>query len=161
MSKLIATVFGVGYLKPGPGTWGSLISLPFFWLTYDIIGLIGSIIVGVILFFIGWKAIEVYSSKTQTHDASEVIIDEVVGQFIALLPIAVGAYATSTPIEHFWPSWISSFILFRVFDIFKPSVIGRVDKIESPLCVMLDDVFAGIFTACSVFLLMGVFYVIG
>ena len=85
MSKLIATVFGVGYLKPGPGTWGSLISLPFFWLTYDIIGLIGSIIVGVILFFIGWKAIEVYSRKTQTHDASEVIIDEVVGQFIALL----------------------------------------------------------------------------
>ena len=160
MSKLIATVFGVGYLNPGSGTWGSLISLPFFWMTFHNLSLIGTLIIVGIIFIIGWKAIEVYSKKTQTHDASEIVIDEVLGQFIALLPIAVGAYVTNTPIEHFWPSWMIAFILFRIFDILKPGIIGRVDKSDSTLSVMLDDILAGVFAALSVCLLIGISYVI-
>ena len=128
----MATVFGVGYLSPGPGTWGSLFSLPLFWLVYETLGLVGSLTIVVFLFFSGWKAIEIYSKKTHTHDASEIVIDEVVGQFIALLPIAFASYFTKTPIVILWPFWIGSFLIFRILDIFgvfteviTPEVITR------------------------------------
>ena len=160
MSKLIVTLFGVGYLNPAPGTWGSLISLPLFWLIYEIFGLIGSILIVVVLFLSGWNAIKIYSNQTQTHDSSEIVIDEVVGQFIALLPIAFDSYFAQTQILHLWPFWISAFLIFRIMDILKPGVIGRIDKVQSAFYVMLDDVLAGFFAAFIVCLLIGIIHAI-
>ncbi|MAI57939.1 MAG: phosphatidylglycerophosphatase A [Rhodobacteraceae bacterium] len=160
MSKLIATVFGIGYINPGSGTWGSLVALPFFWVIYQLVGVLGAVLVCAMLFYIGWKATEIHSNQTQTHDASEIVIDEVVGQFIALLPVALGAYMTRSPIEHLWPAWISAFLIFRGLDILKPGIIGSIDKDETALSVMLDDVFAGFFAACGVCVLAGIFHVI-
>ena len=161
MNKLISTFFGVGLLKPAPGTWGSLAALPVFWMTYEISGLIGVILISATTFYFGLKATESYSTQTQSHDASEVVIDEVVGQFIALLPIALGATMMNVEIERLWPGWLAAFVLFRVFDIFKPGIIGRVDKNTTALSVMLDDVFAGFFAAVSVLILAGALHGIG
>ena len=161
MNKLISTFFGVGLLKPAPGTWGSLAALPLFWIIYEMAGLIGVLLISAATFYFGLKAIENYSSKTQSHDASEVVIDEVVGQFIALLPVALGATMMGVAIERLWPGWLAAFVLFRVFDIFKPGIIGRFDKSTTALSVMLDDVFAGFFAAIGVLILVGVLHGIG
>ena len=161
MNKLISTFFGVGLLKPAPGTWGSLAALPLFWIIYETAGLIGIMLFGAATFYFGWKATEVYSQQTQSHDASEVVIDEVVGQFIALVPVAIGATMMGVGIEMLWPGWIAAFVLFRAFDIFKPGIIGRFDKGTTALSVMLDDVFAGLFAAISVLILAGAFHGIG
>ncbi len=161
MSKLISTFFGVGLLKPAPGTWGSLAALPLFWVTYEVAGLIGTLLIGAATFYLGLKATENYSAQTQSHDASEVVIDEVVGQFIALLPLALGATIMGVAIERLWPGWLAAFVLFRLFDIFKPGIIGRFDKGTSALSVMLDDVFAGIFAAIGVLILAGALHGIG
>ena len=161
MNKLISTFFGVGLLKPAPGTWGSLAALPFFWMTYEIAGLSGVLLISAATFYFGLKATENYSIQTQSHDASEVVIDEVVGQFIALMPVALGATMMGVAIERLWPGWLAAFVLFRIFDIFKPGIIGRMDKGTTALSVMLDDVFAGFFAAIGVFVLAGVLHGIG
>ena len=161
MNKLISTFFGVGLLKPAPGTWASLAALPLFWIIYETAGLMGIMVIGAATFYFGWKATEVYSQQTQSHDASEVVIDEVVGQFIALVPVAIGATMMGVDIEMLWPGWIAAFVLFRTFDIFKPGIIGRFDKGTTALSVMLDDVFAGLFAAISVLILAGAFHGIG
>ena len=158
MNKLIATFFGIGFLKPAPGTWGSLVALPLFWVVFHFGGLWGTIFIGLILFYIGWRATEHYSLQTKSHDASEVVIDEVVGQFIALLPVAVGAGVMEIDISRLWPGWICAFVLFRAFDIFKPGIVGRFDRRSSALSVMLDDVFAGVFAAVGVVVMAGVFH---
>ena len=161
MNKLISTFFGVGLLKPAPGTLASLAALPLFWIIYETAGLTGIMVIGAATFYFGWKATEVYSQQTQSHDASEVVIDEVVGQFIALVPVAIGATMMGVGIEMLWPGWIAAFVLFRAFDIFKPGIIGRFDKGTTALSVMLDDVFAGLYAAISVLILAGAFHGIG
>ena len=161
MNKLISTFFGVGLLKPASGTWGSLVALPLFWMIYEIAGFMGILLFGAAAFYFGWKATEVYSQQTQSHDASEVVIDEVVGQFVALIPVAIGATMMDVSIDMLWPGWIAAFVLFRAFDIFKPGIIGRFDKGTTALSVMLDDVFAGLYAATGVLILAGVFHGIG
>ena len=161
MNKLISTFFGVGLLKPASGTWGSLVALPLFWMIYEIAGFMGILLFGAAAFYFGWKATEVYSQQTQSHDASEVVIDEVVGQFVALIPVAIGATMMEVSIDMLWPGWIAAFVLFRAFDIFKPGIIGRFDKGTTALSVMLDDVFAGLYAATGVLILAGVFHGIG
>ena len=146
MNKLIATFFGVGLLKPAPGTWGSLAALPLFWMTYELAGLIGILLINTAAFYFGLKATENYSTQTQSHDASEIVVDEVVGQFIALLPVAIGATKMGVAIERLWPGWLAAFVLFRSFDIFKPGPIGEMDEMEGGIGVMMDDVVAGIIT---------------
>ena len=161
MNKLVATFFGVGLLKPAPGTWGSLAALPLFWMTYEVTGLIGIFLISGATFYFGLKATENYSKQIQSHDASEVVVDEVLGQFIALLPVAFGATIMGVAIERLWPGWLAAFVLFRVFDIFKPGIIGRFDKGTTALSVMLDDVCAGFFAAIGVLILAGALHGIG
>ncbi|NDI04369.1 MAG: phosphatidylglycerophosphatase A, partial [Rhodobacteraceae bacterium] len=56
MIKLITTTFGVGYLRPAPGTWGSLAALPLAWGVHEVFGLTGFVVASVIVFFLGWWA---------------------------------------------------------------------------------------------------------
>ena len=158
MSKIIATFFGVGLLKPAPGTWGSLAALPIFWLIFNFLGLLGIFISTVALFYFGWKATEAYSDMSDSHDASEIVIDEVLGQFIALWPIATAAWMIGAPIITLWPGWLSAFLLFRLFDIWKPGFIKTIDQHSTAMSVMLDDLFAGVFSAVGTCMLAGAFH---
>ena len=150
LARLIATVVYVGYLRPAPGTWGSLAALPMAWLIHAIGGpalLVVSIIVG---FIKGVWATSKVTEGREDHDPSEVVIDEVIGQWIALLPVSFGAWHTGSDILALWPGWVVAFLAFRAFDIVKPGPVGWADRRNDAFGVMLDDVIAGIFAAIVV-----------
>lgn len=150
MMKLVVTFFGVGLLRPAPGTWGSLAALP---VAYAIMALGGFwflLNMTVFAFISGWIATKEVTRGKEDHDPSYVVIDEVVGQWIALFPVGYGALMTGVPVEALWPGWIAAFVLFRIFDIWKPWLVGKADRRNDALGVMMDDVFAGLFAALGV-----------
>ncbi|KIN72326.1 phosphatidylglycerophosphatase A family protein [Sulfitobacter guttiformis] len=156
LARMIGTVLGVGYLRPAPGTWGSLVALPWGWLIHVIGGLPLLVLAIVAAFLKGWWATSKMTAGSDDHDPSEIVIDEVVGQWIALLPLSIASWRMGIDITVMWPGWIAAFVLFRLFDIWKPWIVGWADRRGDPLGVMLDDVFAGIFSAIGVVVLAGV-----
>ena len=158
LSNMIATVLGVGYIRPAPGTWGSLVALPWAWLLHVIGGFPLLLLAIVVAFFKGWWATSKMTAGSDNHDPSEIVIDEVVGQWIALLPLSYAAWTRGIDILAMWPGWIAAFVLFRLFDITKPWIIGWADRRGDPLGVMLDDVIAGIFAALGVIVLAGLYH---
>jgi len=150
MRRLLLSFFGAGYLRPAPGTWGSLAALPAAWAIYQIGGPLALIAGAVILYIAGTSATGREIAQSDDHDPSWIVIDEVVGQWIALLPVAFGAWnAGITPLK-LWPGILTAFVLFRLFDIWKPWLIGRADRRGDAVGVMLDDVWAGLFAAAAV-----------
>ena len=158
MSRLTHTIatFGyVGHLRPAPGTWGSLAALPVGWVLHAIGGT-PLLLLGIVAAFTsGWWATALETKGKEDHDPSEIVIDEVAGQWIAILPLSLGASHVNADILSLWPGWISAFLLFRLFDILKPGPIGWADRRGDALGVMLDDVIAGLFAAIGVALLAG------
>ena len=150
MMRAIATFFYVGLLRPAPGTWGSLAALvaalPIAWLGGPWLLVAASILA----FAIGIPATRSEVAASGNEDPSHVVIDEVAGQWIALLPVAFGAAWAGAPVTALWPGWIAAFVFFRLFDIWKPGPIGWADRRGDPLGVMLDDVIAGVFAAIAV-----------
>ena len=114
-------------------------------------GIIGFILALLSISAFGWWATSVYLKQIKTKDPSEVVIDELIGQWIAVLPIAIAVFYFKLDPFDLWPGWISSFLFFRLFDICKPSLIGWADKKNGALGVMLDDIFAGVAAAiCTI-----------
>ncbi len=150
IAKLIATVAYVGFARPAPGTWGSAAAIPFAWVIWLVGGwplLAVAIVVG---FLKGWWATAKYIANGDNHDPSEVVVDELIGQWIALLPIAIGAAHAGVSFWALWPGILTAFIAFRLFDIWKPGPVGWADRRGDALGVMLDDVIAGVFAAVIV-----------
>ncbi len=142
--KLIATFFHVGFLRPGPGSWGSAAAIPLAWLSHWALGFPGFAALTVLIFLLGWQATARYTEGSGIHDPSEVVIDEVAGMFVTLLPLSGGLWFLGTAGQVFpWPGWVAGFLLFRVFDIWKPGPVGWADRRGDALGVMLDDVIAG------------------
>jgi len=102
------------------------------------------------LFALGWWATTRMTAGQSDHDPSEIVVDEVVGQWIALAPLSYAAWDRGLDILVMWPGWIAAFVLFRLFDIWKPLWIGAADRRGDALGVMLDDVIAGVFAAIGV-----------
>ena len=148
--SLIATVGGVGHLRPAPGTWGSLAGLVLGWALASITGWIGLLIGTVIVFYVGRWATDMVTRGTDNHDPSEVVVDEVAGQWVALLPVAIGASMSNSALLDLWPGWIAAFALFRLFDIKKPWIVGHYDRMDTPHGVMMDDICAGAMAAMGV-----------
>ena len=158
LAKLIGTFMGVGYIRPAPGTWGSLAALPYGWLLH-VIGGLPLLLVGIVVGFLkGWWATAQMTKGSDDHDPSEIVVDEVIGQWIALIPLSYAAGSMGISILNMWPGWIAAFILFRLFDITKPWIIGWADRRGDALGVMLDDVIAGVFAAVGVVILWAVFH---
>lgn len=128
-----ATFFGAGNLPYGPGTWGTLATLPLA-AAFMAAGPLWHMIGIVILFPIALVACETYEQQAGTHDSKNIVIDEVLGFLITMvwLPLT-------------WQSFVAGFIVFRVLDIFKPWPISYLDKnVKRGLGVMIDDIAAGI-----------------
>lgn len=153
MSAPIATLFGIGYLRLASGTWGSLATLPLFWASYQLTGFSGVLLCTPAIFFLGWWATASYIRAAASHDPSEVVIDEVAGQWIALLPLAFAMSFLNAQTVALWPEWAAAFVLFRLFDITKPGPIGWADNRDDSLGVMLDDCIAGLLAAVGVVIL--------
>ncbi len=155
MTHLIATFFYVGHLRPGPGTWGSLAALPCAWALHVAGGpwLLAAAIV--VVFAAGFWATREETRGKADHDPSHIVVDEVAGQWVALLPLSFGATNAGVDILALWPGWIAAFALFRLFDIVKRGPVGWADAQPGAWGVMLDDVVAGAMAAVGVILLAG------
>lgn len=155
MTHLIATFFYVGHLRPGPGTWGSLAALPPGWAIYQLGGPWALVLAICLTFALGYWATTHETRGKADHDPSHIVIDEVAGQWVALLPLAFGAANAGVPILALWPGWIAAFGLFRLFDIWKRGPVGWADRQPGAWGVMLDDIVAGAMAALGVILLAG------
>ncbi|MDP2697814.1 phosphatidylglycerophosphatase A [Thalassospira sp.] len=136
---IAATWFYSGKFPKAPGTMGSLAALPLGWILalYGTPWLFGA---AAILFLIGLYVSHHYSKMIGQHDAGEIVIDEVVGQWLCLLPLPLIGEISDL-------GWLlAGFVLFRIFDILKPWPIGWVDRrVSGGMGIMLDDVLAGLF----------------
>lgn len=138
MIQLIRGFTSVGYvgLIPGaPGTYGSLVTLPlaYYWSTLVTENLFITAGFLLVLTLLGVVASNKVSTELGVEDPGEIVIDELVGQWIAVL--AIPAH---------WGFWLAAFVLFRVFDIWKPWLIDRSQHLPGGIGVMLDDVLAGL-----------------
>jgi len=149
-------VFGVGTLRPAPGTWGSLAALPIFYLIHVTGGFPLVVVATCAIFGLGWWATAEQTRNSLDHDPSEIVIDEVVGQWLALWSISASAWRLEIDVLQLWPGWLTGFALFRLFDILKPGPIGWADRRQDALGVMLDDVIAGVCAAVCVVALAAV-----
>ena len=158
IARLVATFGGVGYLRPASGTWGSAAALPAAW-GLAVLGGAPALAMGVVLAYLGgiWATEKVTRDMVE-KDPSIVVIDEVAGQWIALLPVVVGASHAGAPLLDLWPGWIAAFLLFRFFDIVKPWPVSVFDRMKSPFGVMTDDIVAGIYAALCVIALAWVYH---
>ena len=152
-ARLIGTVCGVGYLRPAPGTWGSLAALPMAYVLHILGGFPLLAVATVAVFFAGLWATRIMTAGQDDHDPSEIVVDEVAGQFIAIWAISYPSWAHGIEITALWPGWVAGFLLFRLFDITKPGPVGWADRRGDPMGVMLDDVIAGVFAAVGVAIL--------
>lgn len=151
LAKLIVSFFYVGFLRPAPGTWGSAAALPAAWVLHTTGGFPTLAIATVFCFFLGVWATGVWTAHTGGQDPSEVVIDEVAGQWVALWPLSAGLWlAGAGDLLAAWPGWVGAFVLFRLFDIWKPGLVGWADRQHGALGVMLDDIFAGAMAAIIV-----------
>ncbi len=145
--SLIATWFGCGLLPGAPGTWGSIAALPFAWLITRQFGVWGLFCAVITAFAIGIWAAGRYTQAAGLKDCQNVVIDEVAGQWLALL------FVPLDPLAYF-----VAFILFRICDIYKPWPANRADRnVTGGLGIMLDDMIAG---AYALLAMQTVLYVI-
>ena len=147
-SWIIATWFGSGLLPKAPGTWGSLAAFPFAYIISVYTCPYALILGTVALFFIGiWASGKIEKSE-QVKDPGFIVVDEVVGQWIALLPLPF-LYSFLNPDSfHLYFTVIAAvaFIAFRIFDIWKPWPVNYIDKnVHGGYGIMLDDVIAGMY----------------
>ncbi|MBV9569614.1 MAG: phosphatidylglycerophosphatase A [Alphaproteobacteria bacterium] len=135
MARAIATLFGVGYVRTAPGTVASAVALLLAWLIAWSGGRFAVLAFGIVAFAIGAWASEVYATQSKSNDPCECVIDELAGQWIAcaFAPIAPLAYALA-------------FLLFRVFDIWKPWPIRHVERLHGGIGIMADDIVAALMT---------------
>jgi phosphatidylglycerophosphatase A len=136
----IGTFFGAGLLKPGPGTYGSIAAVLLWYAAAHILHpapialAIGTTIAAIIVTLIGIPAATIVARESGREDPSQVVIDEVAGQLIALIAIPAD-----------WKHAAISLLLFRAFDILKPPPIRQLERLPAGTGIMLDDVAAGLF----------------
>jgi len=136
----VATFFGAGLGQPGPGTWGS-VGAVLLWAAYAwglhpqaqtlFVVLLGGIVVSIAL---GVPAATIAARESGRHDPGFVVIDEVAGQWIALL---------GCPAD--WRHGLIALVLFRLFDITKPFPARQLERLPAGWGIVFDDVAAGLY----------------
>jgi len=136
----VATFFGAGRLKPGPGTWGSIAAVLLWaaagWAFNPSRGVMAAMLVaGIALTLIfGIPAATIAARESGVEDPGFVVIDEVTGQWIALL---------GCPFN--WPHALAALVLFRLFDITKPFPARQLERLPEGWGIVFDDVAAGLY----------------
>ena len=143
LARLIVTFFYIGYAKIAPGSVASLVTTLIFYLFAKHLIYHLFIIIILITTILALLAVSVYTYKSLEKDRSEIVIDEVIGQSIALLPLLI--FEQTNPPQLFM--CVISLLLFRFFDIVKPFPINNFDKMNNTFGIIFDDILAGIFSA--------------
>lgn len=138
-----ATLGPAGYADRAPGTWGSVFAAaaaPWLFLPF---GLTGRITLLLIVLAVGTAVSGWMIRRTGRKDPKEVVVDELLGQWTAMLLVPQGALAQA----------VASLLLFRLFDILKPGLVGKAEKLPGGMGVMADDLVAGALAAMVMYLL--------
>lgn len=160
MSRAVATCLGVGFLRPASGTWASAITVALAVAAYQA-GWALAVPAGFVLATLaGFWAVPRYLRDRPGEDPSEIVIDEVAGQLLALsfTVIPLWRHGVEDMALAAWPAWVAPFLLFRLFDIWKPWLVGRADRMGSVAGVMLDDLWAGLFAGIGSVALAGLYH---
>jgi phosphatidylglycerophosphatase A len=137
-ATLVATFFGIGHLRPGPGTWGSAVTVVLWWLLGREIApswqpWAAASLAGIAI-LAGIPAATRVARASGRKDPQFVVIDEVAGQLITLIAAPVA-----------WQSLLLGFILFRGFDIVKPPPVRQLERLPEGAGIVSDDVGAGLY----------------
>lgn len=156
LSRIVSIFFGAGLLRPAPGTWGSAVAVALGLVIHGIGNF--PLLLAATLAAIGWGlwACEVELAAKPGQDPSEIVIDEVAGQWVALLFPSFGFWMMGLDNWHFpYPGWVAALVFFRLFDIWKPWLVGRADRRHDATGVMLDDLWAGVFAGVATMIAAG------
>lgn len=146
-ATLIATFFGVGRLRPGPGSWGSAITV-MLWaaLAYELAPSLRTPVamaLALLVTLIGIPAATRMARASGLKDPQFVVIDEVAGQLITLISVPLA-----------WKTFLAGFILFRGFDIVKPPPVRQLERLPEGTGIVLDDLAAGLYGLIVMHLLL-------
>lgn len=146
-ASVVATFFGIGRLRPGPGTWGSAATVVLWWLIASRVPArfqpLWAACLAVLVVVIGIPAATRVARAASLKDPQFVVIDEVAGQLIALI---------AAPIT--WKCLLAGFILFRGFDIVKPPPVRMLERLPEGFGIVIDDVGAGLYALLVMQLLL-------
>jgi phosphatidylglycerophosphatase A len=146
-ATLVATVFGIGRLKPGPGTWGSLATVILWALVSSQLPapdrVWATVVAALLVTAIGIPAATLVARGTGIKDPQFVVVDEVAGQLVALIAVPL-----------VWKSFLAGLILFRIFDMWKPFPINRLERLPEGTGIVVDDLGAGIYALIIMHLLL-------
>ncbi len=138
MRKFFLTLGYSGLFPKAPGTVGSFVALLLAIALLQIFNITNLFLAAILISIIAIKQIDIYEEEVKEHDGKEIVIDELAGMWITL------GFAGATSSS--WVIFVLSFISFRFFDIYKPSIIGKIDQqVKGGLGVMGDDIVAGFF----------------
>ena len=155
LDKLISSFFYVGFIRPAPGTWGSIVGIILAYILLKTITFMTFCLLLLFVILIGFWGTKKYIGKnSEKSDPAEVVVDEVIGQWIAVLPIGYLMKIDGFLTEGLWFIWLWSFVSFRFFDIVKLGLIGWADNLNGALGVLLDDIIAGIAAGLTVVVLI-------
>ena len=135
----VATFFGAGLLRPGPGTYGSVAAALLWFAAAHLLHpspatlAIGTLLAALAATLVGIPAATVVARESGREDPGHVVIDEVAGQLLALIAIHPD-----------WQHTLLSLLLFRFFDILKPPPVRQLERLPAGTGIMLDDVAAGL-----------------
>jgi len=155
INVLISTFFGYGYLTKIPGTVASAVTTIFIYIAYEILdytNLKFTIVFFAILFFYSFYAVRDAESEFENKDPRQIVIDEVLGQW---MPLILLLYLNQTDkisiqVEYYY---IISFFSFRFFDILKPFPVSYFDKNhKNYFGIIMDDIMAGLYSVIVVYL---------
>ena len=146
-ATLTATFFGIGRIKPGPGTWGSVATVLLWAAATSQIPLAqrtwATIVAAAVVTLLGIPAATRVARACGGKDPQLVVIDEVAGQLVALIAVPLA-----------WKTFLAGLILFRVFDILKPFPIRRLEHLPEGTGIVVDDLGAGIYALVIMHLLL-------
>jgi phosphatidylglycerophosphatase A len=146
-ATLTATFFGIGRIKPGPGTWGSIATVLLWAAATSQIPLArrtwATIVAAAVVTLVGIPAATRVARASGGKDPQFVVIDEVAGQLVALISVPLG-----------WKTFLAGLILFRTFDILKPFPIRRLEHLPKGTGIVVDDLGAGIYALVIMHLLL-------
>ena len=148
---MFLTLFYSGLSPKAPGTMGSIVALVMGMFALEILSLSNIFMIAILVTIIAVKQINIYEKEVGTHDGKEIVIDEFAGMWFALSIAGVGA--------GMWTMGIIAFIYFRIFDIWKPSLIGKIDRdVKGGWGVMGDDLLAGLFAGLCTSMTYNIFF---
>ena len=160
MHRMIAAGCGIGYLRPAPGTWASAVTVALAVLAYECLSPWLVPAGFVIATLLGFWAVPRLLATIPDRDPSWVVIDEVAGQLLALCFTVVPLARHGVSILDAWPGYVVPFLLFRLFDIWKPWLVGRADRRGDATGLMLDDILAGLFAGLGSVMLAGLYHAV-